>query len=59
MKYVWILFVIVILILILKTNSGFDKESANQEYRLKYNRPPQAYEDQPWIGPPNSVPWNQ
>lgn len=56
MKWVWILFGFVILILILKRNSGFDKELANQEYRDKYNKPPQAYEDQPWVGPYGSRP---
>lgn len=45
MKYLWFLIAIVILILILKRNSGFDKEAANQEYRVKYNRPPQFPEE--------------
>lgn len=56
MKWAWILIGFVILILILKRNSGFDKEAANQEYRDKYNRPPQAYEDRPWVGPYGSRP---
>jgi hypothetical protein len=58
MKLVWVIITCVIFILILKRNSGFDKELANQEYRMKYNRPPQAYADQPWIGPYGSLPWD-